>query len=388
MKKYCVTLNLLLLAGMSCSKLAAQEAQAGVVVPLTITGGMLDTGRAQLEEPSAGSFTAGFRVLATPQVKLGSHWYIYSAVQAYSTPFFYQDAYSAEHHVKADVLQGFVGYAHSWGGASVGLKAGKLSSAFGAFPVRYDDAVNPLLDQPLPYTYLALRSGGADNYGLTPVTLYGLWGAEIDLSWRRLDVRFQLTNSSPYNPRSPFESGQHAQWTAGSGYTIRQGLRVGMSAFRGPWLDNTFKPFLPQGSNFADFPATGLGVDAQWARGPWSAGGEWQRFVFGFPRFTIPPAMTFGYVELKRIISPRWYAALRLNYQTDNHPVVGNVRSATTFFPDRHAYECAVGFRPDRIQLLKVGYEWMKVEGRPGSHDNVFGVQFVTSIDVLSKAFK
>jgi len=47
-----------------------------------------------------------------------------------------------------------------------------------------------------------------------------------------------------------------------------------------------------------------------------------------------------------------------------------------------------VGFRPDRFQLLKVGYEWMDVDGQPGSHDNVFGIQFVTSITSLSKALK
>ena len=31
------------------------------------------------------------------------------------------------------------------------------------------------------------------------------------------------------------------------------------------------------------------------------------------------------------------------------------------------------------MQLLKVGYEWMKIQGRPGSHDNVFGVQLVAA---------
>jgi hypothetical protein len=415
MSRFCF-ISILLLAGMSCAELAAQnapntdEAQVGVIVPVTITGGVLDTRRAQADDPAAASFTVGFRVLATPQLKLGPHWYIYSAVQVRSTPFFYQDAYSADRNIETDVLQGLLGYARSWGKATLGFKVGRLPTAFGAFPLRYDDAANPLLDQPLPYTYLKLRpdqlpcgitdfspapnvvfhcgGGQGETYGVQPATLYGLPGAEIGLSWHRLDARFQLTGSSPANPRSLFASGHHPQWTAGTGYTIRQGFRVGMSAFRGPWLDNAVMPFLPPGSSVTDFPASGLGVDVQWARGPWSASGEWQRFVFRYPNFPTPPASSFGYVELKRIINPRWYSAIRGNYEANNHPEDSTGKSAATFLPNRQAYEFAVGFRPDRFQLLKVGYEWMRAEGGPRTHDNVFGVQFVTSIDTLSKAFK
>ncbi len=382
-------LLLVLMSVTPCLKLAAQEAQVGVSLPIEITADVLNTGRTQIEEPSAGALSAGFRLLVMPQLKLGPHWYVYSALQVHSTPFFYQDAYDTERSIDSDLLQMFVGYARSWEGVSVNVKIGKLPSAFGAFPLRYDDQANPLIDQPLPYTYLALRAApGRENYGLTPVTLYGLPAAEVNLSWRRLDSRFQLTNSSPYNPRSLLDSDQHAQWTAGAGYTIRQGLRLGMSAYRGPWLDDTFSSFIPAGVNLSDFPTTGLGVDVQWARGPWSAGGEWQRFVFDFPGFTKPPAPTFGYIELKRIINPRWYAAVRANYQTNNRPMFGAVQSATTFFPNRQAYELVVGFRPNRFQLLKIGYEWMKVEDRPGTNDNVFGVQLVTSINGLSKALK
>jgi hypothetical protein len=228
----------------------------------------------------------------------------------------------------------------------------------------------------------------ASSYGVEPVTLYGLQGAEVDLSRGRLDARFQLTNSSPANPQSLLASSQRPQWAAGGGYTIRQGFRVGMSAFRGPWLDDAVSPYLPQGTSITDFPASGLGVDVQWARGPWSANGEWQRFLFRYPRFRTSPVSSFGYVELKRIIGPRWYSAYRMNYQANNNPEDSIMRDASTYLPNRQAYELAVGFRPDRSQLLKVGYEWMKVDGSPQVHDNVFGVQFVTSINALSKALK
>jgi hypothetical protein len=382
----------------------------GVVVPLTITGGVLDTRRAQPDDPSAPSLTAGFHVLATPQLKLGPHWYVYSAIQVYSSPFFYQDKFREDRYTEIDLLQVFVGYTHAWGKATLGLKVGKLPTAFGAFPLRYDDAANPLLDQPLAYTLLKLRPdqlpcGVADfssqpnvvfncggpasySYGVQPSTLYGLPGAETDLSWRRVDARLQLTASSPANPRSIFDSGRHPQATVGGGFTIHQGFRVGISAFRGPWLDNTVIPFLPPASNVGNFPASGLGFDVQWSRGPWSASGEWQRFVMTYPGFIIAPATSFGFVEVKRNINPRWYAATRVNYQQNNRPEDPIARSAAPYVPNRQAYEVAVGFRPNRFQLLKVGYEWMVVQGGPQTHDNVFGVQFVTSFNGLSKALK
>jgi len=381
MKRICLVLSLLLTSASTCLRLEAQEADFGVSVPLTITAGVLETDRPKSMDPLAASLTAGFRALVMPQLKLGSHWFVYSAIQVRSTPFFYQDTYDSERTIDTDLLQLLVGYTASWKDTTISVKVGKLSSAFGSFPLRYDDAVNPLNDQPLPYTYLALRSptAGGESYGLTPVTLYGLPAAEVDFSWRRVDSRFQLTNSSPYNPLSLSQGGQYPQWTAGGGYTIRQGLRVGMSAHRGPWLDSSFKPFVPLGSSLSDYLATGLGVDGQWARGGWSVGGEWQRFAYSFPGSPKPTVLNFGYVELKRIISPRWYAAFRANVQRD---------TPSTFFPNRQAYELAVGFRPDRFQLLKVGYEWMDIDGHSGSHDNVFGIQFVTSITGLSKALK
>jgi hypothetical protein len=403
---------LLLLWAAPCVKLAGQEAEVGVTVPLTITGDFLDTNRAKDDNPSASPLSAGFRVLVSPQAKLGPNWYFYSAIQVYSAPFFYDDTYRADRYIAAEMLQMFLGYTRSFGKASVSFKVGKLTSAFGEFPLRYDDASNPMLDQPLLYTYMKLRPdqlpcgvadlkpgpwpdvgfhcGGAktDSYGITPVTLWGLPGAEADLSSGRVDARFQLTNSSPANPQGFLGPNQHPQWTGGGGYTIRHGFRVGMSAFRGPWLDSAVKGYLPPASSVGDFPASGVGADGEWARGPWSANGEWGRFIFRYPNFRTSPTSSFGYIELKRVITPRFYSAFRANYQANNHPEDLVARSADTFLPNCQAYEVALGFRPDRFVLLKVGYEWLRMEGVPGTRDNVFGVQVVTSINSLSKALK
>lgn len=385
-----MVIALLLLAGASCAELSGQDAQYGVALPVTMSLGFLDTARAQYADPAAPQVFGGFRLLAMPVVKLGSHWYGYGALQVRLTPYFYQDAYDLDRQIKFDVLQGYVGYSRSWNHTALALKAGKLSSAFGAFPLHYDDMVNPLLDQPLPYLYLLTQpsSGSGENYGLTPVTLYGLPAAEADLSRRRVDTRFQFTLSNPYNPRGFFVSGQYPQWTAGGGYTIRQGFRVGVSAYRGPWLAGSFQSFLPSGVSATNYPASAVGADVQWARGRWSATGEWDEFVFDFPYLSNAPTMKMGYAELKMTINPRWYAAFRPNYQTDNHVIAGGVRSPTTVFPNRQYYEVAVGFRPDHFQLLKIGYEWAHVDNGEVNRNNVFGIQFVTSFNGLSKALK
>ena len=393
----------------------AQEAESGITMPVTITGEGLYTHRLQSSDPSASPITGAFHAALYPGFKFGPHWFFYSSIHLSSTPFYYYDTYESDHELETQVLQMFLGYTQNFGNTSVMVKAGKLTSAFGAFPPHYDDADNPLLDQPIPYSaYLTLRpdqlpcgvndlvrqqSYSSANYscggswgageGLTPVTLYGLPGVEVDLSTHKVDARFQLTNSSPVNPQSLLSSSQHAQWTAGAGYTLVQGFRVGISAYRGPFLDHSVVGYLPAGTTVRDFPATGAGLDAQWARGRWSTTGEWQWFRFDYPNFLRQPTTSFGYADVKAVLNPRMYLAVRAGYQK-NSRVEDSwwTWSDYGFAPNVQSYEFAVGFRPNRWQLLKVGYEWLRGEEIYGTRDNVFGVQLVTSIQALSKAIR
>ena len=391
-----------------------QEAEAGVTLPVTITGEGLYTHRLQSADANASPLTGAFHAVFYPGFKLGPHWFVYSSIDVSSTPFYYSDSYEPDHQVETQVVQAFLGYTHQYGATSVVLKAGKLASAFGAFPLHYDDADNPLLDQPLPYAaYLKLRAdqlpcgvndllsqqyassanyacGGSsgDSEGLMPVTLYGLPGVEVDLSTHKFDARIQLTNSSPVNPQSLLSGSQQAQWTAGAGYSLVQGFRVGFSAYRGPFLDHSVAGFLPAGHSVRDFPATGAGLDAQWARGRWSTTGEWQWFHFDYPNFLHPPTSTFGYAEVKAVLNPRTYLAVRAGYQRNSRVEDAYQWSTESFAPNVQSYEFAVGFRPNRWQLLKIGYEWLRGEEITGTRDNVLGVQLVTSIQTLSKAIR
>lgn len=394
---------------------SGQEASAGFSMPVTLTGGALYTHRLQAGDPAASPLAAAFHAVLYPSLKLGPHWFVYSSIHLRSTPFSYYDAYESEHELKAQVVQAFLGYTRTFHKSTVLIKAGQLTSAFGSFPLHYDDADNPLLDQPFSYvSYLNLRPdqlpcsgddiiygnayatsvmyhcGGssAAREGLTPVTLYGLPGIELDVSTHKFDGRFQLTNSSPANPQNLLSGSQHAQWTAGAGYTVVQGFRVGFSAFRGPFLDRAVAPLLPAGKNVRDFPASGAGVDVQWARGRWSTSGEWQWFRFNYPGFRISPAPSFAYAEVKTVLNPRTYLAVRAGWQRNNQLEDLTELTDETFASNRQSYEFAVGFRPNRWQLLKVGYEWLRIADVSGTRDNVFGIQLVTSLQPLSKAWR
>ena len=371
----------------------AQDADFGLNVPATVSGSALYSQRLQLADRSASPFAGAFRAMLYPTLKLGPNWFGYAAIQVRSTPYFYYDAFSPQHRVDTDVLQAFVGYSFRRDGISMVIKAGKLTSAFGAFPLRYDDAENPLLDQPLSYiTDLPLDpddppTGTNDlihNYhygaGPVPVTLYGLPGIQADLSGGRVDARLQLTGGSPASPQNTGVAAQYLQWTVGGGYTIHPGLRVGASGFRGPYLDRSVAPLLPAGTTIRNFTTSGIGVDAQWARGRWSANGELQRFWFDLPYFVVSPSVTSAYVEVKTVITPRFYVAGRAGFLYSGRVVDNSSISAQQFAPYLQAYELAAGYWIARNQLLKGGYEWMRSEGQVGDKTNILGFEYVVQI--------
>ena len=87
-------------------------------------------------------------------------------------------------------------------------------------------------------------------------------------------------------------------------------------------------------------------------------------------------------------MTPRVYLAFRAGLQNHGRVVDRRNRVADPFQPNRQTYEFAAAYRLNRFQLLKVGYEWLSTQGASGTHDNVLGVQFITSVSSLSKAIR
>ncbi|HEY7679109.1 MAG TPA: hypothetical protein VIC04_01230 [Terriglobia bacterium] len=396
--------------------LHAQDATVGVTVPVVVSGGVLITERSQMFYPDSPRIYAGFRATLYPSVKLGSRWFFASAFEVHSTPYQYYEAFYDERRLEHYVSQAHLGYLWNTESGGIRFRIGKMTSAFGSFPQRYDETANPLLDQPLNYSFsLPIRAdqlpcdaeefpntryywrdgevefdcGGSESesYGLFPVTLYGLPGAQLDFVAGRLDGRLQITNSSSANPQGVFSGTRRAQWTAGIGYVLLPGLRVGVSGYRGQYMDQAVESFLPTGTRASDYPASAFGVEASWAYGRWSLAGEFQRFEFPYPGLVNSPVARTGYVEVKANLHPRIYAAFRGNYRRHNYIVdAAGARSEHVFAANRQAYEFAIGYHVNHFQTVKIGYEWM--QAFEGLRDDVFALQFVTSVNPLSLALK
>lgn len=394
----------LLLCTLGIGYAASEESTYGITVPLTLTGNLLYTNAKQTDDGLRAATAAGFRALITPSISLGSHWFLYSAVDIQSSSYFTGTGYTEDAPpVRARVVQAFAGYSGKLGSLSFLVKAGQLSSAFGLAPVEYDDSKMALPTPPLLYLSNIqlpteeIPSGTRDllyedNYGHNPITLYGLPGIQTEISLGRVDGRLQITNSSPSNPQSLLSRSQSVQWTAGAGYTVPGGLHVGASVFRGCYLDADVQEDLPSGASFRDFKASGLGIDAQWFHGSWSAEGEWQRFRFGVPEFLQSPAADGAYAQVKKIVSPRIYVATRVSYETFGPIEDDYYVSAPHLQEPMKSIELGIGYRLNRRQLIKAGFALSGLASiTPPAREqlrDVFQVQLVTDVSALSRTFR
>jgi hypothetical protein len=348
--------------GLSPQFLFAQEAESGFDLRATLSA-QAAASNMPTQAPRSGSpATAGFRAVLYPTWKLNRHWAVTGAVQFYSRPYFFESFSTQGYGLKGDILQATLNYSRISDKGSLLIRAGQLSTAFGSFLLRYDDTDNPLINLPIEY-----------GYYYAPVSSLALTGAQIDVTRGKWDARLQFANSSPANPRSVFAPDQYGNWAGGAGYTIRQGLRVGVSAYRGPYLYRKYAYFFPGEAKPSSLPAQAMGIDVEWARGHWNLQGELQKFVF--PYKAIP---TFreqvGYAEVKRALHPRWYIAARGGYKSAN--LSGSVETL----------EAAAGFRPDSLQLIKFGYELEHYSAGPYRFDKTLAVQVVTALHPLSFA--
>jgi hypothetical protein len=339
---------------------AAQEAESGFDLRMTAAAGAAYSDQLAQAPRDGRRETAGFRMVVYPLWKLSRHWSIGGAVQFLSRPYFVEDFGTQGYGLKADTLQANLGFSQFWKGGSLVVRAGLLSSAFGSYLLHYDDGENALIDKPVTYGY----------YG-KGVTTLGLAAVQGDLTIGRWDMRAQLASSSPANRRGIGDRDQYANWAGGVGYTIRQSIRAGASIYRGPYLNRGYQYFFPGESDPVNLPATAFGFDGQWARGHWNAGGEWQRFVYTYHAIPTYRAHA-GYGEIRRVLNPRWYAAVRLGYIASNYE------------PERQVHEFAVGYRAADATLVKIAYQMQRASNPAAPAGNTLALQVVHSLHVLS----
>lgn len=336
--------------------LAAQEASSGADLRATLTAQAVGSNELTEAPRSEAPMAAGAHALLYPTIKFNENLFITGSLQFFTRPYYYSDLTTAGYGAKGNILQATLNYSRVSPKGSVLLRAGEMSTAFGSFLLRYDEAVNPLVDVPSEYGYY---------YAL--VSFLGVTGAQIDVTRGNSDGRIQFANSSPANPRSPFAHDQYGNWAGGGGYTVRQGLRVGASAYRGPYLDRQYKYFFPGEVSPNKLPAHAIGLDANWARGHTTAFAEVQRFTMPY---TVIPTFreSAGYLELRQVVSSRWFVAGRYGLVSDKA------------VKHENAFETSAGFRVNRSQLIKFGYEFDH-SATGSENNNTFGIQFITTLD-------
>lgn len=344
--------------------LAGQDVQSGTSgldVSATVSGEAIYANQLAAGPRNGTPEDAAFRAVVYPFLRLDEHWTVEGAIQVSSNPYFTEDFTTPGHGVRTRILRANVGYSRSWKSGSVSIHAGQLSSAVGSFNLRYDDAVNPLIDMPIIYGYW------------TKITTMGVAGIQTDFTQGKFDARVQFVNSAMMDPRSIFDRDQYGNWAGGAGYTILPGLRVGISGSRGPYLSRQWPNFFAGEANPNRLPGSSVGTELQFARGHWNIEGEWDWMLM--PYHVIPfTRREGGYIEAKRVLAPRWYVAARDGYLSTNGDC-------------QQAYEMAVGFRASAHELIKMGYE-VERDGNSGKLTPIAMVQFVTTVHPLSLTWR
>jgi hypothetical protein len=213
----------LIVVALAATCLPAQEADSGVDLRATLTAQVIGSDQLTDAPRSGAPAVAGSRAVAYPTIKFSDHWFATGAVQLISRPYYISDFSTQGYGAKGSVLQATFNYSRVSSRGSLLVRAGEMSSAFGSFLLRYDDADNALVDLPPQY-----------GYYYAPISFLAVAGAQLDATRGKWDGRLQFANSSPANPRSIFAKDQYGNWAAGAGYTIHQGFRVGVSGYRGP----------------------------------------------------------------------------------------------------------------------------------------------------------
>ena len=92
---------------------------------------------------------------------------------------------------------------------------------------------------------------------------------------------------------------------------------------------------------------------------------------FQYPYRAIPYFFdTIAYGDVKFTLNPRWYLAGRFG---------GRWRAKKLGLDQSN--EVVLAFRPANGHLLKIGYQALRGNLRSGSRDNVFGIQYIVSLN-------
>jgi hypothetical protein len=260
------------------------------------------------------------------------------------------------------------------------LDAGIIGSPVGLNTLELIPSRNPTIDA--PFFYFAPLPRFDERPGTAQLISGGYpLGAIVSSSGAHWDARAGVTDQSPTHRRNVLSGNRPPaapQLVAGGGYTPVTGLRIGASFARGAYRDDA-KSALAAGSStgyggnvvqgeateYADAAAGGntgatvLTVEGEYALGYTRVAGEWIRDAF---ETAHEPAIARGFsVEAVQTLTPRWFAAARVNRASSPVLVAPelSVRRAAT------SGELTLGYRVSPEVTLRGGYQVSQWYGAP-----------------------
>jgi hypothetical protein len=283
----------------------------------------------------------------------------------------------------ADVdASGFYVRWQPWADRPLAIQAGRVPPVFGAFPRRAYGRDNPMPGAPLVYQYLtslrpdALPETTADllrmrgrgwrpSYPIGAATIgTGVplvnairWDTGAQASWQapRWALFGALTRGAPAVPVLR-ETNDGLQLSGRAAVHVWRGATVGISAARGPWIDNDARRLLPAGASNAGSQRV-WGIDGEHGEGQWLVRGEWIHSAFDVPLGTPQAAgMTLsangGFGEVRYRPTARWQLAARAGWLA-----FGSLTSGEAWDHPVQRIEGTVGYRATRHLDVRGGYQ-------------------------------
>jgi hypothetical protein len=265
------------------------------------------------------------------------------------------------------------------------VHAGRIPPVIGAFARHAYGRDNLVAGLPLAYQYLtslrpdALPERGSDILRMRargwqssfpvgsatpapgiPLISGSRWDTGISATWRRgwIEAAAAATVGSPAIPTMR-ETNTGRQWSGRLATHLPQGLSVGLSAARAPWIEDDVLRLVPEETPRRS-NQTVLGVDAEFGRGPWLVRHEWWQAAFDVPLAAEQANVRLGawsaFIEGRYRFHPRWQSAVRLE-RLSFSDILADGGLPTSWDADVDRAEVVLGFRATRYAELRIGYQ-------------------------------